>query len=1513
MTAIRSFESLLLALICSGVLLAQSQGSDQSVPGAPARNVDREYGRERSEWFSRGRINPGLASAELRHRAFQAKLKMRAQPAAARLAGSNPALLGAGSWIPLGPVPLASDASGNGTQDYRQVAGRVTAVAIDPADPTGNTVYIGAAQGGVWKSTNAAYSVANNVAWTPLTDNQATLSIGAIAIQEQQIPDATKSVILAATGEANNSGDSYFGLGILRSTDAGNSWTLVSTANNGALSFNGLGGTRMAFKGQTNVVVSAMGASSEGLIDGAVTANTKRGLYTSVNAGESWIYNALVDPGGATDATSATSVVYNATAGLFYAAIRYHGFYSSPDGLTWTRLANQPGGAVLSPTACPAQSTSNNRGCPMYRGEISVVPGRNEMYVWYVFLDSYGNTQDGGIWKSVNGGVGWTAISDAGISNCGDIGGCGVEQGTYNLALIAVPNGSSATDLYAGAVNIYKCAINSNNPTCTSAPFMNLTHVYGCVPAGAPAHVHPDQHAIAAMIPSVGTDSGNELLYFANDGGVYRALNGFSGLTSGSCSALNQFDDLNQNLGSLAQFIGFSQHPSDHNTLLGGTQGNGSAATSAANSSTAWISVLGGDGAYTAIDPISSSNWYASNPDLPPGGLGIQLCSSGVNCHSSTFNFVVTSNTVGGDDGGFYFPYILDSGSTTALLVGTCRVWRGPRTGGAFTALSPNFESLGSGTCTGAEVNQVRSLATAGPTTSSYGSGVIYATTSGLGPIQGPLTSPAGGRVWVTTDASTGVFGFADVTDNGPDGNINPNQFPISSVAADLSDPTGNTAYVGIMGFSGGTGHVWKTTNGGTTWTDFTANLPDSPVNAVVVYPALAQVYVGTDVGVFASSTTTAAWTELGPNPATNRAGFIPNVAVTALGVFASGGQQLLRASTYGRGMWEFNLAVTPDFQMSVANTTLTVFPTQTAVFTGTVTALNGYSNSVNLTCAAGAGAAPSVCSPSPVTLTPASKTPFSVSTSGPVGDYSFKIQAVGADSNHITHNIPLVLHVVNFGMTTPSPASVTVPRGTTSQAVNFKVTASGSFDQSVAVGCSTTIPNAMCSLTPGTSANPTSIASVDMTAVVNVPATTAPGNYTVTLRATSAGAPAALTASFAVKVTSNPHFDLAVPATLQKKAGDTSATGSISITSEDGFAGTVSLSCTSSHPGSSCTVVPTSVSSFPASATLTVQGVTFSAGSYTVGITGTSGAVVHSEQVTLNVGDFSISGPQTLWTAPGGEAPATLTLASVYGYSGTIDFTCDLSALAAALCAVSPNNPISLANAGIKSVTVTFKTPKDAAPGTYNLKINSLDNSGGPGHSLGIALTIGQDFALTASTSSMPSQTVKAGQTSGAYNLTIQPIGSSFAAPVTLACTKGLPPGAQCNFSPSMPITPGASAINVVMSISTQGSRAALQRTFGGAPVLATTLCMPAVLWVFGSPCRLRNGRNTLRVLLAIVLALPLLLILVSCSGVSAQGDGGTTLPPSNPVTYRVTVSGSSPGLPDSASHSIIVELIVD
>ncbi len=1484
----------------------EAQGAKQTVPQSLIADSDADHVKERSEWFFRGRLVRGKPSAELRRQAYQAKLKMRAEHAAALAAAqvSNSVSLSTGSWIALGPAPLASDATGNGTQDYHQVAGRATAVAIDPADASGNTVYIGGAQSGIWKSTNAASLTANTVAWTPVSDDQATLSIGAIAIQPGN-SDPAQSVILAATGESDNSADSYFGLGVLVSTNAGNTWTLISTANNGALSFAGLGGTRMAFStasGHTNTVVSAMATTSEGMIAGAVTSNTVRGLYTSTNAGQSWTYNELVDPGGATDATSATSVVYDASAGRFFAAIRYHGFYSSPDGVNWTRLAVQPGGAALSTTACPPQSTSNGYACPIYRGEITVVPGRNEMYAWYISLASDGSPVDGGIWQSLNGGVSWTSIPDTTITNCGDFDGCGVQQGSYNLELAVVPNGS-ATDLYAGAINLYKCSITTLNPTCASSPFMNLTHVYGCDPIAAPSHVHPDQHALAYAIPGSGSDSGNALLYFANDGGIYRALNGYQGLNTGSCSGTNQFDDLNQNLGSMTQFVSFSQHPTDPNTLLGGTQDNGSPATSQATTNANWGNVLGGDGGYNAIDPEATSNWYASNPDIPPGGLGVQRCSGGANCDDSGFSFVVTSGTVGGDDGAFYFPYILDPQSSAAMLVGTCRVWRGPRAGGTFTVLSLNFDTLSSATCSGSEVNQVRAVAAGGPTDAN-GSSVIYATTSALGPLDAPLSSPAGGHVWVSTDASAGIAGFGDVTNNGPEGSINPNQFPISSVAIDSSDPTGKTAYVTIMGFTGGSGHVWQTTNAGASWTDFTGNLPDSPVNAVVVYPPMSQVYVATDVGVFGSSRSAANWTELGPTSSTDQPGFLPNVAVTALAVFNSGGQQLLRASTYGRGIWQFNLVITPDFEISVSDSPQTAFSGQTTTFNGSASALSGYASSVTLSCIAGTTAPPSTCSASPLVLAPANNTPFTVTAGGAAGDYSFNVQAVGSDPNQITHQVPVTLHVVSFGLTTPSPASVTVPRGTTSSPVSFQATAAGSFNQSVAISCSSGIANAICSLTPANTVSPTANAAVNMMASVSVPAGTAVGSYLVTLQASTAGTSATPSVSFTLNVTTNPDFVLTEPGAFPEvNVGSSGTSGPISIASQDGFDAAVSLSCSTPYGAGSCSVSPSSVSSFPATATLTINGASFAVGSYSVSIIGTSGSVTHSVTVPFNVGDYSISGSQTLSLAPAAQGKVSLQLASLNHYSGNINATCDASALAGTMCVLSPANPIAVVGGGNASLTATINVPNNAAPGTYNININTQDTTGAPSHSFTVALTVEQDFTLTSST---PTQTVTAGQTSGAYQLTIQPVGSTFSAAVTLSCTAGLPVQAQCVFNPSTPQTPGNSAVDAVMNISTTTASDAQGRvrTSRAAVFSAPWLVLPgiAMAWVVAGACGGTRKRCGIGLLMLLVL---LTWFLASCSGVSNGGGG----PPPPPVTYNVTVTGTS----GSLSHSAQVTLIVN
>ncbi len=798
-------------------------------------------------------------------------------------------------------------------------------------------------------------------------------------------------------------------------------------------------------------------------------------------------------------------------------------------------------------------------------------------------------------------------------------------------------------------------------------------------------------------------------------------------------------------------------------------------------------------------------------------------------------------------------------------------------------------------------MNQVRGLAAGGPTDAS-GSSVIYATTSALGPLAGNLSSPAGGRVWVTTDASAGIPAFADVTDNGPQGDINPNQFPLSSVAVDSSDATGNTAYVTVMGFTGGAGHVWRTSNAGASWTDVTGNLPDSPVNAVVVYPAMSQVFVATDVGVFASSTSAASWTELGPTSSTDAPGFLPNVAVTALAVFDSGGQQLLRASTYGRGIWQFNLVITPDFGISVSNSPQTIFLGESATFNGTVSALNGYASSVTLSCTAGSTAPPNPCTLSPLTMIPAANTPFTVTAGVAAGDYSFNVEAVGSDPDQITHQVPVTLHVVSFGLTAPSPASVTVPRGTTSSPVSFQVTAAGSFNQSVAITCSSGIANAICTLTPSSTVSPTASAPVNMTASVAVPAGTVAGGYSVILQATTAGAPATLSTSFELIVTSNPNFILGPVAFPEFNAGSTGASAPLSITAQDGFSGTVTLSCPNTYGAGSCSISPSTVSVFPATATLTINGTSFAAGAYVLVITGSSGSITNTDSVSFNVGDYSISGTQALSLAPAGQGIASLKLASLNLYSGNINATCDASALAGAMCVLSPANPIVVASGGSASLTATINVTNDAAPGNYNININTQDTTGAPSHSFTVALTVEQDFTLTSSTAS---QTVTAGQTSGAYQLTIQPVGSTFGAAVALSCTAGLPVQAQCAFNPSTPQTPGGSAVDAVMNISTTSASKAQLRTNRLATLGARWLLLPgfAIGWVGAGtrgPTRKRRRLGLLTLLLIL-----LMWFLPSCGGISNGGGGGT----GTPVTYNVTVTGTS----GSLSHSAQVTLIVD
>jgi hypothetical protein len=129
-----------------------------------------------------------------------------------------------------------------------------------------------------------------------------------------------------------------------------------------------------------------------------------------------------------------------------------------------------------------------------------------------------------------------------------------------------------------------------------------------------------------------------------------------------------------------------------------------------------------------------------------------------------------------------------------------------------------------------------------------------------------------------------------------------PANFParyISGLTIDPADPTGATVYIGFNGFSrrwvegpgAGLGHLWKTTNGGASWTDVSGNLPDVPVNDVLLVGP--NIIVATDLGVVVSSNGGATWSRLGGN--------LPYT--TTLDIHL-GPDDRIYAATHGRGIW---------------------------------------------------------------------------------------------------------------------------------------------------------------------------------------------------------------------------------------------------------------------------------------------------------------------------------------------------------------------------------------------------------------------------------------------------------------------------------------------------------------------------------------------------------------------------------------------------------------------------------
>lgn len=275
------------------------------------------------------------------------------------------------------------------------VAGRISAVAVDPADPT--HVLAGAANGGVWESRDRGNS------WVPRTDFAATLTTGAIAFDPSD-----SATVYCGTGEGN--WWSWLGAGILRSTDAGATWATLCTDPFVGLGFYAL------------------------LVDPAdaqhLLAATTGGLDVSLDGGLNW-----------TRARTARSWSVEMAAGGAILAACEDGVWESADGgATWnaTPLPGAPAGfdrlalAVAPSNPAVAYAWGASGGTPyLWRGvggtwaPITTPPGVSTNQAWYDWFLAVAPDQDTQIYCGAievhrgdlsNTGWSWTNLTNKGAT-----------------------------------------------------------------------------------------------------------------------------------------------------------------------------------------------------------------------------------------------------------------------------------------------------------------------------------------------------------------------------------------------------------------------------------------------------------------------------------------------------------------------------------------------------------------------------------------------------------------------------------------------------------------------------------------------------------------------------------------------------------------------------------------------------------------------------------------------------------------------------------------------------------------------------------------------------------------------------------------------------------------------------------------------------------------------------------------------------------------------------------------
>ncbi len=458
-------------------------------------------------------------------------------------------------------------------------------------------------------------------------------------------------------------------------------------------------------------------------------------------------------------------------------------------------------------------------------------------------------------YKSTDNGATWTKITSI-LPAATNVSRIAIAVTPANPAYVYLIIGLPAPNY--GTEGFYKSTNSGTTFTKPSTPALGTQQWYDLCIAASPTNA--DEILLGGQTDFKRSTNGGTT-WSQNGGNTHVDYHdvGFTGGTSyymGSDGGVfytsnsgGSWTDLSTGL-EISQMYGFGQSATTPYLFLQGWQDNG---TNRFNGTT-WTHVLGGDGMLCFIDRTNNQNMFG---EYQNGGLN----------RSNNGGATWTGITNGiNETGPWVTPWMQDPVNATTIYAGFVNVWKSTNLGTSWTKIS-----------TFSNTSTVITMAV-----SPANNQVIWVSKA-----NGVYRTTNGGTTWTLM---TGL----------PAGTI---------TGITCSNTDANKAWITYSGFNN-TNKVYKTSDQGATWTNYSAGVPNIPVNCITyVDNSNDAVYIGTDLGVFYRDASLNVW-----EPFFNG---LPNVMVTQLMVFYPTGK--LRASTYGRGMWESDLYVPGSYAPTAA------------------------------------------------------------------------------------------------------------------------------------------------------------------------------------------------------------------------------------------------------------------------------------------------------------------------------------------------------------------------------------------------------------------------------------------------------------------------------------------------------------------------------------------------------------------------------------------------------------------